>query len=83
MALVKIMSVLAGPMHSSEVPDWDGEGEGFILLCNIWDVDLGRMEVDEIVVDTLQEAYDIIGHFMEQLKPFMLDLEDEKDLVSN
>lgn len=83
MSVIKITSVLAGPFHSSEVPYWDSDEEGFILVCNVWDVELGKLIQEEVVVDTLDEAYEIMGHFMKQLKPYEMEVDDdEEDLVN-
>ena len=79
MSVIKITSVLAGPFHSSEVPDWDSDDEGFILLCNVWDAEIGKLVQDEIVLDTLDQAYQIMGHFMQQLKPYEMEVEEDED----
>ena len=83
MSKIKITSVLAGPFHSSEVPDWYYEDEGFILICNVWDADLGKLDQDEIVLKTLDEAYEIIGHFMKQLQPYEMEVDDEEEELVN
>jgi hypothetical protein len=83
MSTIKITSVLAGPFHSSEVPDWDYEDEGFVLICNVWDADIGKLIQDEIVLETLDEAYEIMGHFMKQLRPYEMEVDDEEEELVN
>ena len=83
MSKIKITSVLAGPFHSSEVPDWDYEEDGFILICNVWDADIGKLIQDEIVLETLDEAYEIMGHFMKQLQPYEMEVDDEEEELVN
>jgi hypothetical protein len=80
--MIVIYDVLYGPIWCEEDPDWDIEedGEGFYLVCKIWDEDNNRLVDEEIIFDTLDEALEVVNFFKDKTKPFLiLDSEDAKE----
>lgn len=74
--MVKVVNVLRGPIHSSEVPDWDHEEDGFGLPYEegyILDVivmdDRGVLEPSQMIFETFEDARKLVKHFTKQIKP--------------
>ena len=67
-----ILSVDHGPFHTSTIPDWVDD-PGYVLVCRVWDGTAVRDE--EIVFDDLDEAYEVIHHFLEQGNPYYMEEE--------
>lgn len=72
--MTKIYNVISGPIHTDFYPDWD-EGEGWVLLVLTEDHN-GALINEEIVVNTLAEALEIVDWFKGQIVPFEIELED-------
>ena len=79
--MVKIVNVLSGPTHSSEIPDWDIDedgfglpyGEGFVLLVTVRD-ERGVLHEEDLIFQDFDEAMEIVDHFCDQIIP--LEWED-------
>ena len=79
--MTKIVNVLRGPIHSSEIPDWDIEddgfglpyGEGFVLSVIIRD-ERGVLSEEDLIFQDFDDAVEIVEHFCDQIIP--LDWED-------
>jgi hypothetical protein len=77
----KIVNVLRGPIHSSEIPDWDIDedgfglpyGEGFVLTVLLQD-ERGVLEEEDLIFEDFEEAVGIVNHFVSQIIP--LNYED-------
>jgi len=74
--MAKIINVLRGPIHSSEIPDWDHEEdgfglpyeEGFVVYATIMD-DRGVLDTGQLIFQTFDDASKLIKHFTKQIKP--------------
>lgn len=72
--MVKIVNVLRGPTHSSMVPDWDENddgfglpyGEGYVLDVVIQD-ERGILQEDQLVFEDFNDAMEIVEHFVNQV----------------
>ena len=79
--MAKIVNVLSGPTHSSEIPDWDIDedgfglpyGEGYVLLVTLQD-DRGVLHEEDLIFQDFDDAMEIVDHFVAQIVP--LDWED-------
>jgi len=79
--MAKIVNVLSGPTHSSEIPDWDIDedgfglpyGEGYVLLVTLQD-DRGVLHEEDLIFQDFDDAIEIVDHFVAQIVP--LDWED-------
>lgn len=73
----KIVNVLRGPFHSSEVPDWDHEedgfglpyNEGYVLTVTLQD-DRGILEEEDLIFEDFHDAMEIVDHFTNQITPY-------------
>jgi len=71
-----IINIVAGPFHSSEIPDWDEEddgfglpyGEGYMLVVQMRD-ERGVVRVEEIIYEDFDEAMEVVDHFCDQIIP--------------
>jgi hypothetical protein len=74
--MAKIVNVLRGPVHSSEVPDWDIEedgfglpyGEGYVLWATVLD-ERGVLEEEQLIFQDFNDAVQIVEHFCQQIIP--------------
>jgi hypothetical protein len=74
--MVQIVNVLRGPIHSSEIPDWDIEddgfglpyGEGFVLSVTIRD-ERGILSEEDLIFQDFDDAVEIVEHFCDQIIP--------------
>lgn len=72
----RIVNVIAGPFHSSEVPDWDDVddgfglpyGEGFMLVVTMQD-ERGVLTTEELIFQDFDEALEMVNHFVDQIVP--------------
>jgi hypothetical protein len=72
----KIVNVIRGPIHSSQIPDWDEVedgfglpyGEGYVLFVVLQD-DRGVLSDEELIFESFDEAIDIVDHFVNQTVP--------------
>ena len=72
----RIVNVIAGPFHSSEIPDWDDAddgfglpyGEGFMLVVTMQD-ERGVLTTEELIFQDFDEALEIVNHFVDQIVP--------------
>lgn len=79
--MAKIVNVLRGPIHSSEIPDWDIDddgfglpyGEGYILYVTQMD-ERGVLSEEQVIFEDLDDALSIVEHFIGQIIP--LEYED-------
>lgn len=79
--MAKIVNVLRGPVHSSEIPDWDIEedgfglpyGEGYVLWATLL-TDRGTLEEEQLIFESFDEACMVVDHFCQQIVP--LDWDD-------
>lgn len=78
--MVKIVNVLRGPVHSSMVPDWDVDddgfglpyGEGYILDVVLQD-ERGILEEEQLIFEDIDDALEIVEHFVGQIIPLEWD----------
>jgi len=75
-----VVNVLRGPVHSSEVPDWDMDDDGFGLLYNEGYVlyvtmqdDRGVLSKEELVFEDFDEAMIMVEHFVDQVVSLVWD----------
>lgn len=74
----KIVNVLEGPIHSSEVPDWDIEddgfglpyGEGYVLRVTLQD-ERGVLYESQLIFEEFFDAMEIVDHFTGQIVPYV------------
>lgn len=74
----KIYGVISGPYYSSEVPDWDIDddgwglpyGEGWMLVVQMDDERGVGISVEEIILETLDDALEIVNWFKSQIVPY-------------
>lgn len=74
--MVKIVNVLRGPVHSSMVPDWDVDddgfglpyGEGYVLWATVLD-ERGVLEEEQLIFQDFNDAVQIVEHFCQQIIP--------------
>lgn len=74
----KIYSVISGPYHSSEVPDWDIDddgwglpyGEGWMLVVQMDDERGVGISVEELIFENLDDALEIVNWFKSQIVPY-------------
>ena len=78
--MAKVVNVLRGPIHSSEVPDWDMDDDGFGLLYNEGYVlyvtmqdDRGVLSEEELVFEDFNEAMIMVEHFVDQVVSLVWD----------
>jgi len=78
--MAKVVNVLRGPVHSSEVPDWDMDNDGFGLLYNEGYVlyvtmqdDRGVLSEEELVFEDFDEAMIMVEHFVDQVVALVWD----------
>jgi hypothetical protein len=78
--MAKVVAVLRGPVHSSEVPDWDMDDDGFGLLYNEGYVlyvtmqdDRGVLSEEELVFEDFDEAMIMVEHFVDQVVALVWD----------
>jgi hypothetical protein len=79
--MVKIVNVLSGPIHSSEIPDWDIDddgfglpyGEGYVLTVTLRD-ERGVLHEEDLIFQDFYDAMEIVDHFCDQIIP--LEWED-------
>jgi hypothetical protein len=78
--VAKVVNVLRGPVHSSEVPDWDMDDDGFGLLYNEGYVlyvtmqdDRGVLSEEELVFEDFDEAMIMVEHFVDQVVSLVWD----------
>ena len=76
----KVVNVLRGPVHSSQVPDWDMDDDGFGLLYNEGYVlyvtmqdDRGVLSEEELVFEDFDEAMIMVEHFVDQVVALVWD----------
>lgn len=78
--MVKVVNVLRGPIHSSMVPDWDMDddgfglpyGEGYVLYVVLQD-ERGILEEEQLIFEDINDALEIVEHFVGQIIPFEWD----------
>lgn len=76
----KIVNVLRGPIHSSMIPDWDEQddgfglpyGEGYVLYVTLQD-ERGILEEEELIFEDFHDALEIVEHFVGQIIPLEWD----------
>lgn len=74
----KIYGVISGPYYSAEVPDWDIDedgwglpyGEGWMLVVQMDDERGVGISVEEIILETLDDALEIVNWFKSQIVPY-------------
>lgn len=74
--MAKIVNVLRGPTHSSEIPDWDIDedgfglpyGEGYVLLVTLQD-ERGVLHEEDLIFQDFDDAIEIVDHFVAQIVP--------------
>lgn len=78
--MAKVVNVLRGPIHSSEVPDWDMDDDGFGLLYNEGYVlyvtmqdDRGVLSEEELVFEDFDDAMIMVEHFVAQVVSLVWD----------
>ena len=78
--MAKVVNVLRGPIHSSEVPEWDMDDDGFGLLYNEGYVlyvtmqdDRGVLSEEELVFEDFDEAMIMVEHFVDQVVSLVWD----------
>jgi len=78
--MAKVVSVLRGPVHSSQVPDWDMDDDGFGLLYNegyvlyvVMQDDRGVLSEEELVFEDFDEAMIMVEHFVDQVVSLVWD----------
>jgi len=73
---VYIYGIVEGPIHSSDIPNWDDDKEGWMILAQV-EQSNGAIMCEEITFDTFDEAYEVIKYFKEfRPLPYVLnDLE--------
>jgi len=78
--MAEVVNVLRGPVHSSEVPDWDMDDDGFGLLYNEGYVlyvtmqdDRGVLSEEELVFEDFDEAMIMVEHFVDQVVSLVWD----------
>lgn len=78
--MAKVVNVLRGPIHSSEVPDWDMDDDGFGLLYNegyvlyvVMQDDRGVLSEEELVFEDFDEAMIMVEHFVDQVVALVWD----------
>lgn len=75
--MVKVVNVLRGPVHSSMIPDWDVDddgfglpyGEGYVLDVIVQD-ERGVVETDQLVFEDFDDAMEIVDHIFGQIVPY-------------
>jgi hypothetical protein len=78
--MAKIVNVLRGPVHSSEIPDWDIEedgfglpyGEGYVLWATVLD-ERGCLDEEQLIFEDFTEAAAVVDHFCQQIVPLEWD----------
>lgn len=73
----RIINVITGPIHSSEIPDWDEQedgfglpyNEGFMLVVQLQD-ERGVIKVEELIFEDFLEAMIVVDHFTDQIIPY-------------
>lgn len=74
--MAKIVNVLRGPVHSSEIPDWDIDedgfglpyGEGYVLSVTLQD-ERGVLHEEDLIFQDFDDAMEIVEHFVDQIVP--------------
>ena len=74
--MAKIVNVLRGPVHSSEIPDWDIDedgfglpyGEGYVLSVTLQD-ERGVLHEEDLIFQDFDDAIEIVDHFVAQIVP--------------
>jgi hypothetical protein len=75
--MVEIVNVLRGPIHSSEIPDWDIDddgfglpyGEGYVLTATVRN-DRGVLYEEDLIYEDFDDAMEIVDHFCDQIVPY-------------
>jgi hypothetical protein len=75
--MAEIVNVLRGPIHSSEIPDWDIDddgfglpyGEGYVLTATVRD-DRGVLYEEDLIYEDFDDAMEIVDHFCNQIVPY-------------
>lgn len=78
--MTKIVNVLRGPVHSSMIPDWDMEedgfglpyGEGYVLYV-VLQGERGILEEEQLIFEDINDALEIVEHFVGQIIPLEWD----------
>ena len=78
--MTKIVNVLRGPVHSSMIPDWDEQddgfglpyGEGYVLDVVLQD-ERGILEEEQLIFEDINDALEIVEHFVGQIIPLEWD----------
>lgn len=73
----RIYGVISGPWHSSEVPDWDHEedgwglrfNEGWVVVVQMED-ERGTIKPEEVVFEDFEEAMELVDWFKGQIAPY-------------
>lgn len=73
----RIVGIITGPFHSSEIPDWDEQedgfglpyNEGFMLVVQMQD-ERGVVRVEELIFEDFNEAMVLVDHFTDQIIPY-------------
>jgi len=72
--MAKVVNVLRGPVHSSEVPDWDMDDDGFGFIYNegyvlyvVMQDERGVLTEEEIIFADFEDAMDMVNHFVGQV----------------
>ena len=78
--MAKVVNVLRGPVHSSQVPDWDMDDDGFGLLYNegyvlyvVMQDERGVLSEEELVFEDFDEAMIMVEHFVDQVVSLVWD----------
>jgi len=65
---LKVYSVVEGPICTYDVPDWDDD-HGWFVVCLV-EQENGALEIEEIIFDTFNEAYELVSWFKGQIAPY-------------
>ena len=78
--MAKVVNVLRGPIHSSAVPDWDMDDDGFGLPYNegyvlyvVMQDGRGVLSEEELVFEDFDDAMIMVEHFVDQVVSLVWD----------
>ena len=65
---LRVYNLVEGPISTYDIPDWD-EPHGWLILALV-EQENGALEEEEIVMQTFDEAYEVVKWFKGQTIPF-------------
>jgi hypothetical protein len=65
---LKVYQLVEGPISTYDIPMWN-EPHGWLVVALV-EQENGALEEEEIVLDTFDEAYDIVKWFKGQIIPY-------------